>query len=113
MSAIVKTDFTGVHKKINNICKSDKVGLFMASECRKFMEPYVPMDTGMLAQTATVTPFNVTYEQPYATYVYQGNGMHFSKDKHPLATSHWEKPMITARANQLSNELTAYIKGMI
>ena len=35
----------------------------------------------------------------------------YSKFRHPLATSHWDKAMITARKNDLTSSLEEYLKG--
>lgn len=75
-----------------------------------YCSPYVPMDTGMLDQTVDITPEYVHYKVPYAHKVHDGDGMNFSKDKHPLATAHWERSMAVAKGQQLADDITAYIK---
>lgn len=38
----------------------------------RYCDPYVPMQTGMLAQTVDITPEYVLYTSPYAHYMYEG-----------------------------------------
>lgn len=106
----VKVNLAGVIPKIKTIASNRKVGLFLASTCERYMNPYVPMDTGMLAQNTVVEPFRVYYNQNYAADVYEGNGRNFHKDKHPLATAKWDEAMISAKRNQIAKEMTEYIK---
>lgn len=75
-----------------------------------YCSPYVPMDTGMLDQTVDITKDYVHYKVPYAHKNYVGENLNFSKDKHPLATSHWDKAMAVAKGQQLADDITAYIK---
>lgn len=57
-------------------------------------DPYVPYDTGALAENITVDANGVTYNQPYAEKVYNGVGMVFKQEKHPLATARWDEVML-------------------
>ena len=54
-----------------------------------YCSDYVPMDSGALDQTVDITPECVHYKQPYARRQWEGKGIKYSTDKHPLATSHW------------------------
>ena len=95
---------------MERICGNDSLGYFIAETCARYMDKYVPMDTGMLAQTYTTRPFTVTYEQPYAHRLYNGDGFNFNKEKHPLATSHWDKFMQDADGKKIADEVTEYIR---
>lgn len=75
-----------------------------------YCSPYVPMDTGYLDQTVDITSEYVHYKAPYAHKMWDGDGLNFSKDKHPLATSHWEQAMKVAKGEQLAADIEAYIK---
>lgn len=94
------------------ICNSDQVGLFLAETCARHMMPYVPMDTGVLSQTYTTDPFKVTYTSIYAHYQYEGTNFNFSKEQHPLATSHWDKAMIVAKRGTIAQEVTDYLRRL-
>ena len=53
-------------------------------------DPYVPMDTGMMATAPlkTSVPGEVVYDEPYSAAQYYGRPGK-SKDKHPQATTQW------------------------
>ena len=108
----VTIEFEGVRAKIKKIAHNDKVGYFMASEAERLMSPYVPMDTGMLYQNTVIEPWKVTYTQNYASRVYKGDRLNFSKEKHPLATSHWDVAMKASRGHELANSVTQYLKRL-
>ncbi len=65
---------------------------YLDNEVLKDCTPYVPMRTGALVRSgmdATVLGSGrVVWNTPYASRCYY-NQMNFSKDKHPLACSHW------------------------
>ena len=88
----------------------DGVKVYANTRLHAYCSPYVPMDTGMLDQTVDITKDYVHYKVPYAHRVYEGDGLNFSKDKHPLATSHWDQAMKVAKGQQLADDITAYIK---
>lgn len=105
-----RTDFKRVPYKLDKIANSRKVGLFLASTCARYMNPYVPMKSGMLSQNVTIEPFTITYNQVYAHRLYEGNSFDFSHEKHPLATAHWDKPMVAARGKEIGKEVSEYIR---
>lgn len=109
MAVSVKVDIPNI-PKISKRIFSDAVRKYANTRLHAYCSPYVPMDTGMLDQTVDITPKYVHYKVPYANRVHEGENMNFSKDKHPLATSHWEKAAMTVKGQQLADEITAYIK---
>ena len=81
-----------------------KAELFLANNCFRRMEKYVPRDTGALATTVTIRPGSVTYEQPYAHRQYttnKGNG---------LRGKYWDKQMIANERAVLARETENYVK---
>lgn len=83
--------------------------ILIAETAARYMNPYVPMDTGMLSgnyETGadTISGF-VIYNSPYAHYQYNGEGFNFSTEMHPLATDHWDKAMMIANGIQFINEV--------
>lgn len=90
--------------------QSDKVRLFALNSAFRLMNPYIPMDTGTLSQTVDITSACIHFKVPYADRIFNGDGMDFSKEKHALATAHWEQAMMSAKSAQLSREVTAYLK---
>ncbi len=89
---------------------NDNVMLYANTRVHALCSPYVPMDSGALDQTVNITKGYVEYKVPYARKMYYGQGLNFSKDKHPLATAKWDKAMITAKGAQLAREIEKYAK---
>lgn len=106
----VRFEFNKIPRKLDKICKSDKVGLYTAQQAERLMAPYVPMDTGMLVDNTTVEPFKVTYNSTYANHIYERTNLNFNKEKHPLATAKWDRAMSIAKSGQLATEVTNFIK---
>lgn len=103
-------------KIINDLGINQKLNLFMAQECMRLMTPFVPMDTGALSQTVETKADNkrgiVHYLVPYAHRQYTGESFNFSKEKHPLATHHWDKAMLIAKKTQLIKTIDKYREGL-
>lgn len=89
---------------------NDRTGLFMAETCARYMDKFVPMDTGALAQNYVTEPFKVTYNEPYAQYIFNGEGFNFQKEKHPQATAHWDKACQSAYSVKIAKEVSEFIK---
>lgn len=117
---IENINFLGIEQKLANLA-DDETMIQIHNQYAKFLEPYVPMDEGILSHNITVTPEYVQYNGPYAHYQYTGivygpnipiveNGeivgywsppnqakhptgapIKYSTEKHPLATHHWDK----------------------
>lgn len=108
----------------------DSGRLFLANECKRLMDPYVPARNLVLAQNVKVFVQDqhgyVHYRSPYAHYQYEGvlyvssitgsswatqgeykvkavpeRQLSHDKSRHPLATSHWDKAMMSARKGDL------------
>ena len=62
----------------------------MATTCAKAMHDFTPAKTYALADTTTIEPWKVTYEQEYARRMYYGTNFNFSKEKNPNATAYWD-----------------------
>ena len=79
------------------------------TECAKVLaemcDPYVPYDTGALANNITVDAEGVTYNQPYATKVYEGTGIRFNQEKHPLATAQWDQAMLQSQGDEFDKRI--------
>lgn len=112
--------------------------LFMASEAKRLMEPYVPARDMVLSRNVRTYVEDgqgiVHYISPYAHYQHEGilmvsritgsswakhgeskvatgKKLTYSKSRHPLATSHWEKAMKTARMDDYASAVQSYIRG--
>lgn len=134
----MKTEFHW-NKPIEQIAEESTGGnrglLFLANEAKRLMDPYVPAEKMMLSQNVEVYAEKgkgiVHYLSPYAHYQYEGilyvsslTGSAWSKGeykietnkelkhsvfRHPLATSHWDKAMATARKGDLASAYQAYL----
>lgn len=108
--AQVKVEINQIMNWLKQLPKNPSLGHFVANEAARGMNPYVPMFTGMLTASATVTPFTVTYNTPYAGYVYGGRRMHISKERHALATSKWDKAYLAAHGEELFKACEQYLR---
>lgn len=101
---------------IKDLGVNQKLNLFMAQECMRLMEPFVPMDTGVLSQTVETKADDqcgiVHYLVPYAHRQYTGEEFNFSTEKHKLATHHWDKAMLIAKKKQLIRTVDKYREGL-
>lgn len=114
---------------------NDDTLLFLANECKRQMDPYVPADNLVLAQNVRIYVEDgqgcVEYLSPYAHYqwagelyvssltgsawsrgeykVPTGRQLNYSSFRHPLATSHWEQAMWTVKKNDITRALQAYL----
>lgn len=83
--------------------------IYQAQSLERYMNPFVPMQTGILSQTTSISADSlagyVTYNSVYASRQYHGTGFNFSTEQHPLATSEWDKAMITLKGVQYVQEL--------
>lgn len=115
---------TSVIKARLGLEPNGKVQKFFTQSCAVHMDKYVPMDTGTLAETTiigrqttgNVLSDRVIYTTIYAHYIWKGisrtgNELNYQLDKHPLATSHWEKKMWTAEGNDVIKEVQNYIRS--
>lgn len=114
-------------KKIINdfgLNQNGKVHSFFTDACALHMDKYVPFDTGVLAGTVAVNGVSVnrdnvdensiTYNQDYASYVYNGiskNGkpLDYSHDKHKYAGDHWDELMVSAEMTEIEKEVQNYL----
>lgn len=71
-------------------------------------ELYVDPDTGRGAYTDGEGNF---WSRPGVAKVPSGKPLQHSTFKHPLATSHWDKAMMTARKDDLVKSYENYLKG--
>lgn len=103
-----------VNTVANEAIGGRKTMLFAANEAYRLMNPFVPMDTGTLADTvgitATETVGTVHYKVPYASRQYYAQGRSFRKHKHPMATAYWDHAMKQLHGDQYIQSIQAYVK---
>lgn len=89
-----------------------KMWKFAASEWRRLIEPYVPMQTGTLKDTVDVNSSSgqgeIVYKVPYAHYQYEGNFNH-RKDMHPKASRQWDKAALPTEQPKLIRSMQNYV----
>lgn len=93
-----------LNKITNNPKFKTEVNKLFAEKC----DPYVPYITGELSRNIKVDQNGITYQQPYASNVYDSMNVH-NKEHHPLASSKWDE---VAFANH-KEELEEGVKEII
>lgn len=113
----VKMKPTSMIKRNLGIDPSGPFQKWFTNTCALHMDKYVPYDEGILANTVIIGTNTITYDQPYALYQYYGvrkDGTHKivnrTLTKHPLATSYWDRHMVTAEMPDIIKEAQNYIK---
>lgn len=112
---------------------------YLASEVRRFCEPYVPFRQGVLKNSATIAQDGsaITYPGPYAHYQYVGKVMgpnipvikggqlisFFSRGPKrytgaslqyhgaPMRGPQWDKRMLADKSEELTQSLANYVGG--
>ena len=106
-----------------------------------YMNPYVPMDEGVLSMDIKVLPDGVYYNSPYAHYQFEGvvygpnipifeNGvivgwrsrpnkqptgasLTYSTEKHPQATHHWNDAMMKDKGTEFTADIEAIVADAV
>lgn len=107
MTIKVTVDMSGVPKKINAICDNKSLGQAMANAGLAVMnDKYVPYLEGGIFRSGDAEPFKITWDTPYAKRHFNGYGDgNRSREVHPLATSHWNKPKdVKEKITQAAND---------
>lgn len=84
---------------------------FAATEWHRLYAPYVPMLTGTLTNTVSITPGQIEHTVPYARYQYEGTRFNFTRTYHPKASAHWDKAAEPTQKPKLIASLQAYINS--
>ena len=97
--------------KILEKVTGDKFGLFVSSEWKRLIDPYTPRDTGIMEETATLSPWEIFYKQKYASRVYYGYNFNF-QHKNPYSTYEWDiKAAQSGQLNKLYRTLNAGLES--
>ena len=107
----VKMQPTSVIKANLGIDPSGKVQKFFTNTCYRYMDKYVPKDTGALRENVTIDSNSITYEQPYAhaQYIGEVNGGKVVNYTTPGTGPYWDKRMVLAEMNDVVKEVQAFI----
>ena len=133
MKLDVKVKMNSVNKilKDHGLNKDGRVTRFLRDDADRLMNPFVPMDNGMLRRNKTYPKNNqIKYTSPYAKYQYYGklmltkNGASWAKlgEKKVLTSKNlkyhtsgtgpkWNELMMQRRKNDLVKDVENYIKS--
>ena len=118
--AYVELDSIMQLEKMLNIEPDGVVQRVLTHSCRIHCDDFVPFDSGELAGNVSETSSSFTYESPYASYQYYGerqDGSHKivnrTIDIHPLATSYWDKHMVTAKGSEVVDDVKRFMRGQL
>ena len=110
----VKMALTSVIKVNLGIDPNGRVSKFATQTCAIHMDKYVPYDKGNLADYR-IEDNKIIYQQPYAKYQYygiskSGKSLNYNTDKHPLATSYWDRQMWNVEKQDVINEIQQFVR---
>ena len=109
MSVTVYVNESAIQAKLDSllddITQSKIQGAFAST-----INPYVPYDTGRLAHDIRVDADGVHYRAPYAEKNYYGDDIKHHKDKHPLATSHWDTVAMVSEKDNYAKRVEEILK---
>lgn len=100
----------------NELTRNGRMAQVMLDDAvKRDTDPYVPMDTGMLARSVqTASPSGsgaVVYDTPYAHRLYYGLAFNFRKTHHPLATAQWFEAAKSVNEKRWIAEVERILKG--
>ena len=75
MKVVANLDDVGTMLKKRGLEVDGRVQKLFTAMCAKEMDPYVPMQQGILKNTRQIGVDRVTYNSPYATFQYHGKVM--------------------------------------
>lgn len=135
------TILTKLILKVSEIPETAKVMTECHNIFAEYMEPYVPMDTGILSTNVEVTSDYVHYLSRYAHYQYEGlvyrpnipifeNGViigwfsrpnkqptgksiNYNTEKHAKATHHWNDAMMKEKGKEFTKDITDIITNYL
>lgn len=107
----VKMKPTSVIKANLGIEPNGKVQKFFTNTCYRYMDKYVPKDTGALRETVTIDSNSITYEQPYAhaQYIGEVNGGTVVNYTTPGTGPYWDERMKSADMQNVAAEVQNFV----
>lgn len=104
--------------------RSNRARKFIASEVKRLSDPYVPMQSGHLKNSAQVAAdgSSITYRGPYAHYHWVGEAMAGRAPRHytgrpmkyhgaPMRGRKWTEVMLASRSGDLTASVARYVGG--
>ena len=90
---------------------------FIDNTVVRYMNPYIPMRTGILAKSvilgSRMGSGELVFVAPYSRKVYYSENMRFSKSRHRLAQAKWVEGMKAARMPQIEREIKNYTRRLM
>ena len=107
----VKIQPTSVIKANLGIEPNGRVQKFFTNTCYRYMDKYVPKDTGVLRENVTIDSNSITYEQPYAhaQYIGEVNGGQVVNYTTPGTGPYWDERMKSADMQNVVAEVQDFI----
>ena len=107
----VKMKPTSVIKANLGIDPSGKVQKFFTNTCYRYMDKYVPKDTGVLRENVTIDSNSITYEQQYAhaQYIGEVNGGQVVNYTTPGTGPYWDERMKSADMQNIVAEVQNFV----
>lgn len=110
MSVNGKIIWTYTPKQLKEMLSfGDKGQLYFANLCKKYMDRYVPMRSGVLKNTAKTVKEGVLYNTPYAHRQYSHDEYHHTDGR----TAHWDAKMVDIHKNDIIKAMADYCQGGI
>lgn len=107
----VKIQPTSVIKANLGIEPNGKVQKFFTNTCYRYMDKYVPKDTGTLRENVTIDSNSITYEQEYAhaQYIGEVNGGQVVNYTTPGTGPYWDERMKSADMQNVVAEVQNFV----
>ena len=107
----VKMQPTSVIKARLGIEPNGRVQKLFTNTCYRYMDKYVPKDTGALRETVTIDSNSITYEQPYAhaQYIGEVNGGKVVNYTTPGTGAYWDERMKSADMQNVVAEVQDFV----
>ena len=88
-----------------------KAHKFFTATCYRYMDKYVPKDTGDLRQIVSVQEDTITYKSPYAHAQYvgytKGPVVNYTT---PGTGPYWDRRMVSAEGQKVVKEVQDYVR---
>lgn len=110
----IQIDDEVINSQLQELIKDADVMTEIHEMYAEVIDPWVPMDTGLLANDLVIDETGILYEAYdeldgyYAAKNYYGVGIKHKKAHHPLATAFWDKVAMQTeyeRVKQLATEI--------
>lgn len=112
---IILKDVEEIKKEIG-IQEGGPVQAYFTNACYRYMDKYVPKDTGALRRVVKIDMDSITYMSGYATYQYLGmrdDGTHRVMNYTTPGTGpYWDKKMVSAEKDDLVEEVAKFARRL-